>query len=138
MAAAVYKLLVDQGSLKTLRLTRREPSTVPGVKGNPKDLTGYACRGQVRLKANDPVALMSLDCIIPDQTQTGMMGLIYVYIKPSKTSAIPSTIIKGKNYSEKTTLYYDIELYSLSDPEDVIRILNGEFIVSPEQTKSLT
>jgi len=135
MAAGVYKLLVDKGSRKTLKLTRRNPSTTPGVKGDPKDLTGYGCRGQVKTKANDETALMSFDCLIPGQSIIENLGIIYVDILPSKTSAIPT---KGKNYAEKTTLYYDIELFSLVDEEDVIRILNGDFVLSPEQTTSLT
>lgn len=122
MAAGVYTLEIEQGVTKSFRITYRDALDAA------IDLTGYAGRGSIKLKAGDAAPLASFQVSITDPTN----GIVDVTLPADALSGNAS--IKGKSYSEKTAAVYDIEVYT-PDDADVIRLLNGVCNISPEVTR---
>jgi hypothetical protein len=120
MGAGVYNLTVEQGATKTLQVIYQDTDSVP------IDLTGYSGRGQIRLKPIDANPIGYFDVTVSDST-----GGVVDIILPS--TALAGIGFKGADYSAKTTGAYDIELYSTGG--NVIRLLNGKCLISPEVTK---
>lgn len=122
MAAGVYTLEIEQGVTKSFRITYKDALDAA------IDLTGYAGRGSIKLKAGDSAPLASFQVAITDPTN----GIIDVTLPAAALSR--NANIKGKSYSEKTAAVYDIEVYT-PDDADVIRLLNGVCNISPEVTR---
>jgi hypothetical protein len=121
MGAGVYNLTVEQGATKTLQVIYQDTSAAP------IDLTGYDGRGQIRLKPTDAAPIGNFLVTVSDAT-----GGVVDIVLPS--TALVGVTFKGADYSAKTTAAYDIELYTTGDA-DVIRLLNGKCLISPEVTK---
>lgn len=119
MSAGVYNLEIEQGSTYTLQITLKDD------QGAARDLTGYQARGQIRKSAQDITKICDLTCTI----STPASGIIVITLPASTSSAIQ---LRGCNYSNTSTFYYDIEIYQSTYVE---RILNGSAIISPEVTK---
>lgn len=121
--AGVYTLNVEQGATKTFKVNYYQDED----QTTPVNLTGYTGRGQIRLKATDTAALASFTVEVTDA------------INGEVTITLPATAlegnanIKGKSYDATTTAYYDIELVNGTQ---VIRLLNGTCLISPEVTKA--
>lgn len=120
--AAKYDFAVDQGSKHTFNIQYTNSERVP------KSLAGFAIRSQVRMNINDCDAIGELVCEITDSSQ----GMIKV--------TLPSSLFIGLKFKASSAesfqlVHYDIELYSLIDPDDIFRLLQGTIKVSPEVTK---
>lgn len=122
MAAGVYTLEVEQGATKNFRITYKDALEAA------IDLTGYAGRGAIKLKASDAAPLAELTVTVSDPTN----GIVDVSLSAAALKG--NAAIKGKTYAEKTLAVYDIEVYT-PDDADVIRLLNGPCNISPEVTK---
>jgi hypothetical protein len=92
----------------------------------PVDLTGYEAAAQLKVYATDASAAGVFDCIFDTDRTT---GIIWLYISKEALSAIPT---KGRVYSEKTALVWDMEIGPIGG--DRIRLYNGTAELSPEVT----
>jgi hypothetical protein len=118
LAAAVYKLLIEQGSTFRLRLQLSD-------EGGPVDLTGYLARMQIRETLDSPQPLYELTT--PDQdaggiTIDGPAGTIDLLISDDDTAAL--TWLHG---------VYDLEIEAPDG--DVTKLLKGEVTVEREVTR---
>lgn len=122
MAAAKLNLYCEQGATfsRTLTLT-------------PGDLTGYAARGQVR----DPetgAKVVDLTCSVLTVTEDEDTGVFTSTFTVGLTSAQTAALTtrRGYRWSDVTRYTYDVEVYLSTT---VQRVINGDFVVSPEATK---
>lgn len=119
MAAAHWKIIVEQGS------TWRVALTVYDESGAPVDLTGYTARMQVRetLDAAEPLLTLTTPETSPGGiTIDGPAGRLTLLIADEMSTAWAWTF--G---------VYDLEL--ASPDGDVDRLLKGEFEVDREVTR---
>lgn len=93
--------------------------------GNPRNLTGYIVRGQIRKTYSSPDKI-NFQCSISNPTG----GEITFGLPASVTATIPC----GESVTSSASKYvFDLELES---PDGVVeRILEGKLYVSPEVTK---
>lgn len=115
MTAGKYDIYIEQGATFELNIT---------IDGSI-DLTQYTARGQIRKSATDTTVVYDFTCTVVSATQ------LKVSLTATQTTALVTT---GKNYSEVTLAYYDVEIEKTSD-HSVIRLLNGAVKISPEITK---
>jgi len=108
---------IDQGAKYSITLSETDDD------GNPIDFTLWDFRGELKVSAQDSVAVAEFTFTKTSATEVDCI------LTSDETKAI--TCI-GTNYSEKTVLYYDIERYIL---DDVVRMINGKAEVSPNITK---
>lgn len=88
----------------------------------PVDLTGYTARMQVREKPSSPVKILDLNTQNGGIELGGPSGSISINVSASTTeSIVPKTYV------------YDLEI--VSSENFVIRLIEGQFIVSPEVTR---
>jgi hypothetical protein len=115
----IYNLEVNQGATKRFQVIYKDSLDAP------INLTGYQGRGAIKLSARDadPLALFTVTVSDP----TG--GVVDIELAATALESVP---LKGRGFNEKTTGFYDIEIYNGSD---VIRLLNGTCNISPEITK---
>ncbi len=120
MSAGVLNLKCEQGATfsRTVTISTGTPAT-------PMNLTGYTARASVRKEATGP-ELVAMTCTI----LTPANGSIVISLTAAQTAAIVTT---GKRWSEASIYCYDLEIQSAGGT--VLRVLNGEFQVSPEVTK---
>jgi hypothetical protein len=114
MKPGKYNMVCPQGSTFSKQLTYT-------IDDSPVDLTTYSARMQVRAKHSSPSALVSLNTENSGISLGGEEGTISILINASVT----------EKFTPKTYVY-DIELISSSE---VYRILEGQFIVTPEVTR---
>ncbi len=119
MIAGVYDITIEQGA--TFSLTVK----ITDKDGVARNLTGYAGRGSLKAKATDTTSIEDFTVVIDDPSS----GEVSITMSDVDTDAIPTS---GAYYKDKTTYFYDIELYSV---DDVMRILNGKAFVSPSITR---
>lgn len=114
MTPGKYNMICPQGSTFSKQLTYK-------IDNVAVDLTGYAARMQVREKHTSKTPIISLTTENDGISLGGSEGTINLIIDDSTTSNF-----FPKNY------VYDIELISSSE---VYRLLEGQFIVTPEVTR---
>jgi pectin methylesterase-like acyl-CoA thioesterase len=114
MTPGKYNMVCPQGSTFSKQLTYT-------VDDTPVDLSTYTARMQVRAKHSSPSPLVSLNTENGGISLGGEEGTINVLINSSVT----------EKFTPKTYVY-DIELISSSE---VYRLLEGQFIVTPEVTR---
>lgn len=112
MSAATYNLSIDQGSNFAIQLTLTED-------GNPKDITGYLARAQLRTTKTSSTVSATFECTVTDAVNGG----VRMHLPNAVTAALPAGLY-----------YYDLELYS-SDEYIVTRLLEGQANVSQEVTR---
>ena len=122
MPAAVLLIEVEQGASFELVVTYQDSA------GDPIDLTGYSGRGQIRTTAAAASTIASFSVGITDPTAGE------VTITLAAAALVGSAVITGTSYSDRTQAVYDVELYTAADA-NVIRLLNGPCLISPEVTK---
>lgn len=88
----------------------------------PVNLNGYTARMQVRRDHPAPVAVITLTTENDGIVLGGSAGTITLQMSPEQTEAL-----------DAAQHVYDIELVSPAD--DVYRILEGRFTISPEVTR---
>lgn len=86
---------------------------------NPMDLTGYGVRGQIR---TTPASGDAVDFTASLINAAG--GEISLSLTPGETAGLTPGINA-----------YDVELYNLTDADDVIKILKGRIRVRAEVTR---
>lgn len=136
MVAGRYKITCQQGSTFDLQMTLQytnpdypancaDPNNCPEFL--PWDLTGYTARMQVRKYVESATPIVTLNTenaasfriTLGDPTPTD--GKITLFIRAEDTRNITTSGV------------YDIEI--ISPTNEVDRILQGEFILSPEVTR---
>lgn len=123
MAAGNYDILVEQGATFEQTLTIEDPD------GEPIDLTGATCRGQIRKTYSDLKKLADIQVEIVSPATDGKM---LMKITSDQTKAIP--VEKAESSAKKTTDYvYDLELTEASG--SITRLLEGLAKISPEVTR---
>lgn len=122
MPAGIYLIEIEQGASFSMDVTYLDSA------GDPVDLTGYSGRGQIRLTAQTATTLASFTVTIT----AAAAGEVSISLPAS--ALVGNAAITGTSYSDKTSAVYDIELYTAADA-DVIRLLQGTCLISPEVTK---
>lgn len=120
MSAANKSILIEKGARFSQRLKWRDS------KKKPISLSGYEGRMHIRSSVDSPDIEVELSTgngrvLIEPDSETGVIEL---YIGATVTEAI--TISTG---------VYDLEIFSTTNPDDVIRIMEGEVEVKPEVTR---
>ena len=92
---------------------------VTNASGEPVNISGYNLRGQVRYSYGSTGVLLNL----APEIISSVSGVFQISLTPSETASLPTTIA-----------VYDIEKYSENDVV-VNKVLNGNFIISPEVTR---
>lgn len=107
--------------------TFRKTITLKNADGTPMDLTGFSVAMEVRESFTSPSAVLSLS-LAEGITLDAEEGKIFLYVPAGDTAALNAGSSRaGKTYR------YDIELTNPSG--EVSRILEGDFIVTPEVTR---
>ena len=112
MKPAKYNINIPQGTNYSLTFTLK-------VGGNPRDLTGYSARGQIRSSHSSDTILATFDCSIP----TPSNGQITIALDNATTGGIA-----------KSTNVYDIEIFTAGDA-NVERVLEGKATIDPQVTR---
>jgi hypothetical protein len=115
MTPGKYNFVCPQGATFSKELTWN-------IDDNPVDLTGYTARMQVREKYTSTQKILDLTTENGGITLGGDEGTISIDV-----SALVSATIIPKTY------VYDIEL--VSSGSIVTRLLEGQFVVTPEVTR---
>jgi len=114
MIPGKYNFICPQGSTFSKSLTWT-------IDNSPVNLQNYSARMQVREKYSSKIAVVDINTENGGIVLGGEEGTISLYIDDQKTENIVA-----KKY------VYDLELVGISE---VYRIIEGEFIVTPEVTK---
>lgn len=115
MAAAKYKLKIEQGA------TLRQPF-IWLAGGAPVNLTGWTGRMQIRQDVTSSIALATLSTANGGIVIDGPSGKFSMYMTAAQTAALSFD-----------TAVYDLELVAVNG--DVIRIIQGDVVLSPEVTR---
>jgi hypothetical protein len=114
MIPGKYNFICPQGSTFSKQLTWT-------IQDEPVNLETYTARMQVREKYSSKFVIVDINTENGGITLGGDEGTILLYISDEATQQIVA-----KNY------VYDLEMVSSSE---VIRLIEGKFIVTPEVTK---
>jgi hypothetical protein len=114
MIPGKYNFICPQGSTFSKQLTWT-------IESEPVNLETYTARMQVREKYSSKIAIVDISTENGGIILGGDEGTILLYISDEVTQQIVA-----KNY------VYDLEMVSASE---VIRLIEGKFIVTPEVTK---
>lgn len=120
--APVYDLFINQGSTLLITVTLKTSA------GAPLDITGSSFAGQIRQTATAATALQALTLTKLTPYASGRFSISLTAIQTAALSLIPNT---GPQ-NIPTVWCYDIEK---TDGSTVVRVLQGEAIVSPEVTR---
>jgi hypothetical protein len=112
MTAAVYNLVIDQGSDFAVQLALAEDGSV-------KDLTGYSARAQLRLKKTSVEKAADFTCIVTNPSG----GVVSMQLNNTITASLAAGIY-----------YYDLELFTAGDTI-VTRLLEGQATITQEVTR---
>lgn len=136
MVAGRYNITCQQGSTFDLQMTLQYtnpdyPANCVDVNVCPEfllwDLTGYTARMQVRkyIDSATPIATLTTENLSSFRITLG---------NPNPTDGTISLFMRAEDTRAITTSgLYDIEI--ISPTNEVDRILQGEFILSPEVTR---
>ena len=116
--AQTYNIHVDQGSTYTLTVEYVDAAGAPVV------LTGYNARMQVRESVTSATTLASFTSPAGGLVVAGIAGTVALTITSAQTEAY--TFTNG---------VYDLEVYDASIPPNVVRLIQGRFVVNPEVTR---
>jgi len=113
MTAAVYNLVIDQGSDFAIDLLIKEIGVV-------KDLTGYSARAQMRSTRTSDTIAGTFTCIVLIPATEGK-------VKMQLANAVSSAMNAGR-------YYYDLEIHTSGDAV-ARRLIQGEVTINPEVTR---
>tara|TARA_B100000768_G_C11207216_1_gene344362 strand:+ start:74 stop:415 length:342 start_codon:yes stop_codon:yes gene_type:complete len=113
MTAAVYNLVIDQGSDFAINLTIKE-------LGSAKDLTGYSARAQMRSTRTASSVAASFACTVLNPVGNGV-------VKMSLSNSVSSALTPGR-------YFYDLEIHTTNNAV-VRRLIQGEVTLNPEVTR---
>lgn len=127
MLAGKYNMTCQQGSTFSRIFEIEQPNTDADPTGNtyePYDLTGHEARMQVRRTIDSDNFLLEL---------TTQNNSITINPAPPKFNQILINVSASVTASVSHSGVYDLEIISPSGVVD--RVLEGEFILSPEVTR---
>jgi hypothetical protein len=113
MTAAVYNLVIDQGSDFLIDLLIKENGVV-------KDLRDYFARAQMRSTRTSDTVAGTFTCTVLTPATNGT-------VKMELPNAVSSGMAAGR-------YYYDLEIYTSGDSV-VKRLIQGEVTLNPEVTR---
>ena len=113
MTAAVYNLVIDQGSDFAINLTIKE-------LGSVKNLTGYSARAQMRSSRTASAVAATFTCTVLTPPTNGI-------VKMQLANGASSSIAAGR-------YFYDLEIHT-SGNAVVRRLIQGEVTLNPEVTR---
>ncbi len=113
MTAAVYNLVIDQGSDFAIDLTIKE-------LGAAKDLSGYLARAQMRTTRTSSSVAATFTCTVVNPVTNGV-------VKMELANATSSALAPGR-------YFYDLEIHTNADAV-VRRLIQGEVTLNPEVTR---
>jgi len=113
MTAAIYDLVIDQGSDFAIDLTIKEDSVA-------KNLTGYSARAQLRKSRTSSTIAGTFTCTVLTPFTEGK-------VKMELSNAISSAMEAGR-------YYYDLEIHTTNDAI-VKRLIQGEVTINQEVTR---
>ena len=113
MTAAVYNLVIDQGSDFAINLTIKELGAI-------KDLSGYSARAQMRSSRTASTVAASFTCTVLLPATQGI-------VKMQLGNATSSALSAGR-------YFYDLEIFTGGDSA-VTRLLHGEVEITQEVTR---
>ena len=113
MTAAVYNLVIDQGSDFAIDLTIKE-------LGSAKDLSGYSARAQMRSTRTASTVAATFTCTVFPLPANGV-------VKMQLANAVSSALTAGR-------YFYDLEIHT-SGNAVVRRLIQGEVTLNPEVTR---
>ncbi len=122
MSAAIAKLYIDQGATLAQTVSLRDGS------GNPYNLTGYTIAGEIRSTATSSIVITPLTISI---TAPATLGQFVIALAASATAILPVDTNTGP-VNVPTIYTYDV---NITTGVTVIRVLQGEVIISPEVTR---
>lgn len=114
MAAGIYDIIIDQGSDFSLEITVKDDAN------QPKNLTSYSARSQMRGERSSEEIAASFTCSVDSDPATGKITMFL-------SNSVSKDIRPG-------SYYYDLEIFTAND-ENVTRILQGRARVTPEVTR---
>ena len=113
MTAAVYNLVIDQGSDFAINLTIKELGAI-------KDLSGYSARAQMRSSRTSTTVAATFTCTVVLPVTSGV-------VKMALPNATSSALAPGR-------YFYDLEIHTSADAV-VRRLIQGEVTLNPEVTR---
>ena len=113
MTAAVYNLVIDQGSDFAIDLTIKE-------LGSAKDLSGYSARAQMRSTRTASSVAATFDCTVLNPATHGV-------VKMSLSNSVSSALAAGR-------YFYDLEIHTANNAV-VRRLIQGKVTLNPEVTR---
>lgn len=116
MLAGKYDITIEQGATFRLIFVYTDDD------GVPFDLTGYTARMQGRTSFDDASTVFSLSSADGDISIDPMAGEITITMPAADTAAMP-----------RNAGVWDLELVTAGG--DVVRLVQGNFTVSPEVTR---
>jgi len=116
MTAAIYNATIDQGATYELQVIYKNEA------GTPINLTGYTAALQVRQNYYDTTALLTLTSPSGGIVINGAAGTIDITMSATQTGSL-----------DEGFYVYDLEISSSGG--NVIRLIQGQFTVSPEVTR---
>lgn len=123
MPAGTYDFTAEQGVGTSFTVEYRDNS------GAAKDLTDWEARGHIKAKMSDCDPIAVFDITITDPIN----GKLKVALN---SGSLEKVDIRTRSHNDYMSCVYDIELFKPgTEPEEVIRLLNGTVKISPEVTK---
>jgi hypothetical protein len=120
MAAAKYKMLVEQGTTWNKTFTWKVKDNAGNFQ--PVNITGYTARMHVRRRITDANFIVALTTANSAIILGGAAGTITLSLDAAATAALPAG-----------PWVYDLEVIN---PSGVVeRLLKGTFLVDPEVTR---
>ena len=122
MAAANYKLFIEQGSTLTRSVSLKN------TDGTAYDLTGATIAGEIRQTATAVTKIIDLTVTI---SAPATLGQFTISLTATQTAGLPVVANTGPEIIP--TLYaYDVQM---TNGAVVTRLFQGEAIVSPQVTR---
>lgn len=124
--ADTFTLAVRRGATFRQVLAWQDPA------GQPVSVENYRAQMQVRRRASDPVVLLELtsDLASPAHRANANLSVagneVTIYLGATATEALVETFKTG---------VYDLELHSLTDPDDVQVLIAGAVTVTGQVTR---
>lgn len=121
MSAGVYDFTIEQGVPYTFQIHYQNPDK------SPKNLTGWTGKGQIKTSISDcePLGEFLIEFTEPE------IGKLKLTVPTSVTDKVK---IKGTRYTDYSLLVYDVKIWLPSNPNEIVRLLNGVIKVSPAVT----
>lgn len=129
MSAGIYNITIEQGADWRLYFTWRD------TLGDPRDLTGWSARMQIRENYASKSPLLNLGTIDGSIMLGNTDGTVSIHVVGSTTQGIkvnPVDLV-WQDGKEGVPFVYDLEMV---DPEGVVkRLLQGAVFFVPEVTR---